>query len=64
MLLNMHNSEIDKIFKRYQSDLLKRTFSVKGDGMVVRLDVAEKALRNGVEDAFAYYADYEEEEIK
>ena len=41
----------DKIFRKYQCDLLKRVFSVAKDGSCVRLSVAEKALKEAIDEA-------------
>jgi hypothetical protein len=44
----------DKIFRKYQCDLLKRVFSVAKDGSCVRLSVAEKALKEAINEACDY----------
>lgn len=41
-----------EIYKSCQSDLLKRVFSIKGEGSVVKLEVAEKALRRALDEVF------------
>lgn len=42
----------EDVFKKFRSALLKRAFSVEGDGMCVRLSVAEKALKEAIEESF------------
>ena len=37
-----------KIFRKFQSNLLKRAFTVPNDGSCVRLSVAEKVLREAI----------------
>lgn len=44
----------DKIFKKYQCDILKRVFSVAKDGACVRASVAEKALKEAIDEACDY----------
>lgn len=44
----------DEIFMKYQCDLLKRVFSVAKDGSCVRLSVAEKALKEAINEACDY----------
>jgi hypothetical protein len=44
----------DKIFRKYQCDLLKRVFSVVKDGTCVRLSVAEKVLKEAIDEACDY----------
>lgn len=41
----------NKIFRKYQCDLLKRVFSVAKDGTCVRLSVAEKVLNEAINEA-------------
>lgn len=41
----------DKIFRKYQCDLLKRVFNVAKDGTCVRLAVAEKVLKEAINEA-------------
>ena len=44
----------DKIFRKYQCDILKRVFSVPKDGTCVRASVAEKVLREAINEACDY----------
>lgn len=44
----------EHIFKKYQCDLLKRVFSVVKDGTCVRLSVAEKVLKEAIDEACDY----------
>lgn len=44
-----------KAFVKYQSDILKRTFTVKGDGACVRTSVAEKALLDAIKELERHY---------
>lgn len=44
----------NKIFRKYQCDLLKRVFSVAKEGTCVRLKVAEDTLRNAINEACDY----------
>lgn len=37
------------IFKRAQAQLLKRAFSVDGDGMCVRTEVAEQCVKEAID---------------
>ena len=41
----MDKAKIKKIFGKYQSDLMKRSFVVKGEGSCLRLSVVEKILK-------------------
>lgn len=41
----------DKIFRKYQCDILKRVFNVAKDGACVRASVAEKALKEAIDEA-------------
>lgn len=38
----------DKIFKKYQCDILKRVFSIDCEGACVRARVAEEALKDAI----------------
>lgn len=44
----------NKIFRKYQCDLLKRVFSVAKEGTCVRLKVAEDTLRSAINEACEY----------
>lgn len=44
----------NKIFRKYQCDLLKRVFSVAKEGTCVRLKVAEDTLRSAINEACDY----------
>lgn len=39
----------ERIFKRAQAQLLKRVFSVDGDGMCVRTAVAEQCIKEAID---------------
>lgn len=41
----------DNIFRKYQCDILKRVFSVAKDGTCVRASVAEKVLKEAINEA-------------
>lgn len=45
----------EEIYRSCQSDLLKRIFKIENEGSVVRLNVAEKALRRALDEAFEKY---------
>jgi ribosomal protein L28 len=49
--------DIKKIFKKFQSDLMKRAFNIEDEGSCVRLSVAERVLRDAIEEC----CDVEEE---
>lgn len=44
-----------KVFGKYQSVILKRTFTVKGDGACIRTSVAEKALLDAIKELERHY---------
>ena len=44
----------DKIFRKYQCDILKRVFSVDCEGTCVRAKVAEDALKGAINEACDY----------
>lgn len=44
-----------KVFIKYQCDILKRVFSVEGDGTCVRASVAENALLDAIEELEKHY---------
>ena len=39
----------ERIFRRVQSTILKRAFSVDGDGMCVRTEVAEQCVKEAID---------------
>lgn len=39
-----------KIFRKFHSNLLKRTFQVKGEGSCIRLSVVEKTLKEVIDE--------------
>lgn len=41
---------INKIFKKFQSDLMKRAFNIEDEGSCVRLSVAERVLREAIDE--------------
>lgn len=41
----------DRIFRKHQCDLLKRVFSVAKEGTCIRLAVAEKVLKEAIDEA-------------
>lgn len=44
----------DKIFQKYQCDILKKAFSVDCEGTVVRSKIAEEALKGAINEACDY----------
>lgn len=44
----------EKVFQKYQCDILKKAFSVDCEGTVVRSKVAETALRGAINDMCDY----------
>ena len=42
--------DCDKIFRKFQSNLLKRAFGVPNEGSCVRLVVAEKVLEDAIKE--------------
>lgn len=44
----MNSKKIKEIFGKYQSDLLKRSFIIEGEGSCLRLSVVEKILRSAI----------------
>lgn len=54
-MLNELGKHAKKVFVKYQSDILKRAFTVKGDGTYVRTSVAEKALLDAIKELERHY---------
>lgn len=44
----------DKVFKKYQCDILKKAFSVDCEGTVVRSKIAETALKSAINEVCDY----------
>lgn len=44
-----------RVFIKYQCDILKRVFSVEGDGTCVRASVAENALFDAIKELEKHY---------
>lgn len=42
--------DVKKIFKKFQSNLMKRAFNIEEEGSCVRLSVAERVLRDAIEE--------------